>query len=49
MRVHKSSPGVSGHKCGAMSVGPDNSATVYGRRRQGPELPGPEVKAPLRS
>jgi hypothetical protein len=49
MRANTSSPGVSGHKCGAMSVGPDNPATAYGRSHQGPQLPGLEVEVPLRS
>ncbi len=46
MRINTSSPGVSGHKCGAMSVGPDNPATAYGRRHQGPLTAGAGERGP---
>jgi hypothetical protein len=47
--AQSSSPGGSGQKCWAMSVGPDNPVTAYGRGHQGPKLPVLEVEVPLRS
>jgi hypothetical protein len=46
MRTRTSSPGVSGQMCGAMSVGPDNPATAYGRRHQGLHAAGAGGRGP---
>lgn len=48
MHVHKSSPGVSGHKCGQCPVGPDNprrcTAGTPGARIAGTGDKGPAEK-----
>ena len=46
MQAKTISPGVLGQRCGAMSVGPDNPVTAYGRSHQGPLTAGAGGRGP---